>query len=127
MPSLTELYDAYVDTFRGADGKLPPMMELKRIHTAHVVDNAKLIAFKCRNRCEVRLCKFEKVDIRQRERGIRISLYFQAVGSVCDFRNSRQQKRTLCSIVLLNSDVSITRHYRNTPRYRQGYARQTFF
>ena len=42
--SLTELYDAYVDTFRGADGKLPPMMELKRIHTAHVVDNAKLIA-----------------------------------------------------------------------------------
>ena len=44
MPSLTELYDAYVDTFRGADGTLPPMMELKRIHTAHVVDNAKLIA-----------------------------------------------------------------------------------
>ena len=44
MPSLTELYDAYVDTFRGADGKLPPMMELKRIHTAHVVENAKLIA-----------------------------------------------------------------------------------
>ena len=44
MPSLTELYDAYVDTFRGADGELPPMMELKRIHTAHVVDNAKLIA-----------------------------------------------------------------------------------
>ena len=42
--SLTELYDAYVDTFRGADGKLPPMMELKRVHTAHVVDNAKLIA-----------------------------------------------------------------------------------
>ena len=44
MPSLTELYDAYVDTFRGADGELPPMMELKRIHTAHVVENAKLIA-----------------------------------------------------------------------------------
>ena len=44
MPSLTELYDAYVDTFRGADGKLPPMMELKRIHTAHVVENARLIA-----------------------------------------------------------------------------------
>ena len=41
---LTELYNAYVDTFRGADGTLPPMMELKRIHTAHVVDNAKLIA-----------------------------------------------------------------------------------
>ena len=44
MPSLTERYDAYVDTFRGADGKLPPMMELKRDHTAHVVENAKLIA-----------------------------------------------------------------------------------
>ena len=41
---LTELYNAYVDTFRGADGKLPPMMELKRIHTAHVVANARLIA-----------------------------------------------------------------------------------
>ena len=44
MRNLTELYDAYVDTFRGVDGKLPPMMELKRVHTAHVVDNAKLIA-----------------------------------------------------------------------------------
>ena len=41
---LTERYNAYVDTFRGADGKLPPMMELKRIHTAHVVANARLIA-----------------------------------------------------------------------------------
>ena len=41
---LTEQYNAYVDTFRGADGKLPPMMELKRIHTAHVVANARLIA-----------------------------------------------------------------------------------
>ena len=40
---LTERYNAYVDTFRGADGKLPPMMELKRIHTAHVVANARLI------------------------------------------------------------------------------------
>ena len=44
MPSLTELYDAYVDTFRGADGTLPPMMELKRVHTAHVVENARAIA-----------------------------------------------------------------------------------
>ncbi len=44
MPSLTELYDAYVDTFRGADGELPPMMELKRVHTAHVVANARAIA-----------------------------------------------------------------------------------
>ena len=41
---LTERYNAYVDTFRGADGKLPPMMELKRIHTAHVVAHARLIA-----------------------------------------------------------------------------------
>ena len=41
---LTELYYAYVDTFRGADGTLPPMMELKREHTAHVVDNARAIA-----------------------------------------------------------------------------------
>lgn len=42
--SLTELYDAYVDTFRGVDGALPPMMELKRIHTMKVVENARLIA-----------------------------------------------------------------------------------
>ncbi len=41
---LTELYDAYVDTFRGADGELPPMMRLKREHTAHVVENARAIA-----------------------------------------------------------------------------------
>ena len=38
-----ELYNEYVDTFR-TDGKLPPMMELKRVHTAFVVANAKLIA-----------------------------------------------------------------------------------
>ena len=44
MDGLRGLYDAYVDTFRGADGTLPPMMALKREHTAHVVDNAKLIA-----------------------------------------------------------------------------------
>jgi len=37
------LYDEYVDGFR-VDGKLPPMMELKRIHTAFVVRNAKDIA-----------------------------------------------------------------------------------
>ena len=43
MPDLAEIYNAYVDTFREADGKLPPMMELKRIHTAHVVANARLI------------------------------------------------------------------------------------
>ena len=42
--SLTERYDAYVNTFRGADGTLPPMMQLKREHTAHVVANARAIA-----------------------------------------------------------------------------------
>ncbi|MBR1588081.1 MAG: HD domain-containing protein [Kiritimatiellae bacterium] len=41
---LADMYGAYVDTFRGADGKLPPMMQLKREHTAHVVENARLIA-----------------------------------------------------------------------------------
>lgn len=41
---LTRLYDAYVDTFRAADGRLPEMMQLKREHTAFVVKNAELIA-----------------------------------------------------------------------------------
>ena len=41
---LTSLYDAYVDTYRGADGELPEMMRLKRTHTAFVVKNAELIA-----------------------------------------------------------------------------------
>ncbi len=40
---LGALYDAYVDEYRGADGKLPPMMQLKREHTAFVVANAKAI------------------------------------------------------------------------------------
>ena len=44
LDSLVSLYDAYVDTFRGADGKLPAMMQLKRTHTAFVVRNAELIA-----------------------------------------------------------------------------------
>ena len=44
LDELTKLYDAYVDTFRGADGKLPDMMQLKRVHTAFVVKNAELIA-----------------------------------------------------------------------------------
>ena len=30
MEELTRLYDAYVDTYREADGKLPVMMQLKR-------------------------------------------------------------------------------------------------
>ena len=44
LESLKKSYDAYVDTFRGADGKLPEMMQLKRTHTAFVVKNAELIA-----------------------------------------------------------------------------------
>ena len=44
LEELTKLYDAYVDTFREADGKLPVMMRLKRAHTGFVVKNAELIA-----------------------------------------------------------------------------------
>ena len=44
LDELKKLYDSYVDTFRGADGKLPEMMQLKRTHTAFVVKNAELIA-----------------------------------------------------------------------------------
>ena len=45
MPNeLTGLYDSYVDTFRETDGKLPAMMQLKRVHTDFVVKNAELIA-----------------------------------------------------------------------------------
>ena len=44
LSRLTELYDAYVDTFRKADGELPVMMQLKRTHTAFVVKNAEAIA-----------------------------------------------------------------------------------
>ena len=42
--NLKKLYDSYVDAFRGADGKLPEMMQLKRTHTAFVVKNAEAIA-----------------------------------------------------------------------------------
>jgi len=44
LVELTKLYDAYVDTYREADGKLPEMMQLKRTHTAFVVKNAEAIA-----------------------------------------------------------------------------------
>ena len=45
LADLTTKYDAYVDTYRTPPSfSLPPMMELKRVHTAHVVDNARLIA-----------------------------------------------------------------------------------
>ena len=43
LDALRRLYDGYVDGFR-IDGRLPPMMELKRVHTAHVVENARAIA-----------------------------------------------------------------------------------
>ena len=43
LKRLHRLYDEYVDGFK-VDGKLSPMMELKRIHTAFVVRNAKEIA-----------------------------------------------------------------------------------
>lgn len=41
--TLKRRYEAYVDTYR-IDGVLPPMMVLKRAHTAQVVANARLIA-----------------------------------------------------------------------------------
>ena len=44
LERLTRRYDEYVDTYRGADGRLPAMMQLKRTHTAFVVRNAGLIA-----------------------------------------------------------------------------------
>ena len=44
LDELTKLYDAYVDTYRGTDGKLPVMMRLKRVHTGFVVKNAEAIA-----------------------------------------------------------------------------------
>ena len=44
LDELTRLYDAYVDGYRDADGVLPPMMRLKRVHTAFVVRNAEAIA-----------------------------------------------------------------------------------
>ena len=44
LSELVRLYDGYVDTYREADGRLPSMMELKRVHTAKVVENAEAIA-----------------------------------------------------------------------------------
>ena len=41
---LLKFYDEYVDGYRGADGLLPVMMRLKRVHTGFVVKNAELIA-----------------------------------------------------------------------------------
>ena len=44
LEELARLYDAYVDTYREADGELPVMMRLKRVHTSFVVKNAEAIA-----------------------------------------------------------------------------------
>ena len=44
LNELTRLYDEYVDGYKSADGKLPSMMQLKRIHTGFVVKNAGIIA-----------------------------------------------------------------------------------
>lgn len=41
---ILRLYDAYVDEYRDAEGKLPKMMQLKRTHTAFVVKNAREVA-----------------------------------------------------------------------------------
>ena len=44
LEALRRLYDAYVDSYRLADGRLPRMMQLKREHTGFVVRNATLVA-----------------------------------------------------------------------------------
>jgi len=44
IDKLTEIYDAYVDGYRDANGVLPVMMHLKRVHTDKVVRNAQAIA-----------------------------------------------------------------------------------
>lgn len=44
IEALAKEYSAYVDTFRGPDGRLPKMMELKLVHTEKVVEAAKAIA-----------------------------------------------------------------------------------
>ena len=41
---LSGLYDAYVDTYREQNGVLPPMMQLKLVHTRKVVEAACAIA-----------------------------------------------------------------------------------
>ena len=42
--TLEEKYSAYVDGFRDAEGRLPPMMQLKLEHTSLVVANARKIS-----------------------------------------------------------------------------------
>jgi len=43
LETLTRRYHAYVDTYRGADGILPKMLQLKLDHTLHVVEDARRI------------------------------------------------------------------------------------
>jgi len=43
LETLTRRYRAYVDTYRGADGVLPKMLQLKLDHTLHVVEDARRI------------------------------------------------------------------------------------
>jgi hypothetical protein len=43
LVALTRRYEAYVDTYRTADGALPQMVQLKLDHTRHVVEDAKRI------------------------------------------------------------------------------------
>ena len=44
LEELKSTYNSYVDTFRDGRGNLPAMMQLKSVHTAHVVANAVAIA-----------------------------------------------------------------------------------
>ena len=44
LAGLRAEYARYVDTYRGPDGALPDMMQLKLVHTGKVVENARLIA-----------------------------------------------------------------------------------
>ncbi len=43
LDRITRLYGEYIDSYRDRTGTLPPMMELKRIHTQKVVEAARLI------------------------------------------------------------------------------------
>ncbi len=44
LADLEKRYRAYVDAYRGADGRLPLMMELKLVHTFKVAENSREIA-----------------------------------------------------------------------------------
>lgn len=42
--SLSAWFDGYMDSFRGGNNALPPMLELKRLHSLRVAENAALLA-----------------------------------------------------------------------------------